>query len=87
MQDVAQDVTFQRTASVLVGVHIQSQLCPALAGNRTWASRVAGENSTTEQPMLTLLVTLAHKIGLKQIYICRTNSPCSRQEMLERHSS
>ena len=30
----------------------------ALAGNRTRASRVAGENSTTEPPVLVLLSTL-----------------------------
>ena len=31
----------------------------ALAGNRTRASRVAGENSTTEPPVLVRLSTLA----------------------------
>ena len=30
----------------------------ALAENRTWASRVAGENSTTEPPVLAHLITL-----------------------------
>ena len=64
-----------------------SQLCPALAGNRTRASRMAGEISTTDPQMLALRSTLSHKISLTQIYTCRTQSPCSRQEMLERHSS
>ena len=36
----------------------------ALAGNRTRASRVAGENSTTEPPML--CCSLAHLQGLSQ---------------------
>ena len=33
----------------------------ALAGNRTRASRVAGENSTTEPPVLRIQMTLFFK--------------------------
>ena len=35
----------------LGGNAINFKVCPALAGNRTRVSRVAGENSTTEPPM------------------------------------
>ena len=57
----------------------------ALAGNRTRVSRVAGENSTTEQPMLDvavygLMVTQNEDISV----ICPVSSPYALNLKAER---